>query len=80
MKNANTPAMPSTGEISDTDEVWAYQIGDRARFNFCGLTKREMFAMHFMAASIASGNTYNGFIEDSISYADSLLNKMGEQP
>ncbi|WP_024873100.1 hypothetical protein [Tolumonas lignilytica] len=76
MKNGNKPAAPTTGEISKTDEVWSYQVGDNARFQFTGLTKREMFAMHFMSASISTGNTYNGFIEDSISYADSLLDKL----
>ena len=48
MKNADLPAMPIEGVISDTDEVWAFQTGNNAEFQFVGLTKREMFAMRFM--------------------------------
>ena len=67
MKNADMPAMPCQPLGQDGMPSWEMT---------CGLTKREMFAMHFMSASISTGNTYNGFIEDSISYADSLLDKL----
>ena len=48
MKNADLPAMPTKGVISDTNEVWAFQTGDNAEFQFVGLTKREMFAVAAM--------------------------------
>ena len=48
MKNADTPAMPTTGMISDSDEVWSYQVADNNKFQFPGLTKRERFAMAAM--------------------------------
>ena len=67
MKNADLPAIPC--QPLGQDGMPSCEMTH-------GLTKREMFAMHFMSASISTGNTYNGFIEDSISYADSLLDKL----
>ena len=80
MKNADLPAMPTKGVISDTNEVWAFQTGGNAEFQFVGLTKREMFAMHFMQAWIqhhGSAGDYpfskEGAALSAIECADSLL-------
>ena len=53
--------------------------------NYGGLTKREMFAMHFMASWInhhGAANDYgfsaNGAAESAIECADALLAKLNE--
>ena len=66
MKNSDTPAMPI--ELDGN--------GQYAPVAYTGLTKREMFAMHFVSALITNGNTYNGFIDDAILYADALLKEL----
>ena len=83
MKNADLPAMPTKGIISDTDEVWAFQTGSNAEFQFVGLTKREMFAMHFMQAWIQHhgsagdyGFSKEGAALSAIECADSLIAKL----
>lgn len=80
MKNSDMPAMPSKAEISNTDEAFAYQLDHGSKFQFPGLTKREMFAMHAMHGLISS-DYKNGSekmnSEDvalmSVDYADALL-------
>ena len=54
MKNANTPANPTTAKVSNTGEAWSYQVGDDMLFQFPGLTKREMFAMAAMQGILSS--------------------------
>ena len=66
MKNGDMPAMPI--EING--------FGQYAPEVYGGLTKREMFAMHFVSALITNGNTYNGFIDVAILYADALLKEL----
>lgn len=51
IKNGDTPATPTTGKISGTNEVWSFQVADGDVFQFPGITKREMIAMHMMAAA-----------------------------
>lgn len=73
MKNADMPAMPQEYTL------WCEAIGDCPTVA-TGLTKREMFTMHFMAAWIqhhGSANNY-GFskeaaAEDAVVCADALL-------
>jgi hypothetical protein len=66
MKNANMPA----ATVYETDGEGILQLSTT------GLTKREMFAMHFMAASRSRNSTYNSWEAmalDSIEMADALL-------
>ena len=49
MKNANTPAAPTSAKISDTGDALAYQIGGDATFQFPGLTKLEKISARIMA-------------------------------
>lgn len=46
IKNGDTPAMAAIGQISNTNEVWSFQVADNNTFQFTGLTKREMFCLH----------------------------------
>ena len=65
MKNGDMPAMPI--EING--------FGQYAPEVYGGLTKREMFAMHMMAACRV-GRTYNTWSDaaiDAIEMADTLL-------
>ena len=78
MKNGDMPAMPmgktnigSYWKKSDLDDGYAEQC--KPAF---GLTKREMFAMHFMSASRSRNSTYPSWKDmamDSIEMADALL-------
>ena len=66
MKNADMPAHPI--ELSG--------FGLYAPEAHYGLTKREMFAMHFMSASRSRNSTYPSWkymAMDSIEMADALL-------
>lgn len=49
IKNADTPATPTTCKISDTNEAWAFQVSGGV-FQVPGLTKREMFCLHMGVA------------------------------
>lgn len=75
MKNANTPANPTTAKVSNTNEAWSYQVGDDMLFQFPGITKREMFAMAAMQALITRGDNLDGKITAvyAVRYADELL-------
>lgn len=92
MDNGNTPASPTTGEISNADEVWSYQVGDHNRFQFVGFTKREQLAAMMMqgllsncGGPIQSSNTcgfdwcntdINGVAQLAVACADALLNSL----
>ena len=68
MKNSDMPAMPI--EING--------FGKYAPEVYGGLTKREMFAMHMMAACRV-GRTYNNWSNaaiDAIEMADALLEEL----
>ena len=76
MKNANTPANPTTAKVSNTNEAWSYQVGDDMLFQFPGLTKREMFAMAAMQGLCAHSGDYHEFehlAADAVNYADAVL-------
>ena len=71
MKNADIPAMPI--------EIDGH--GQYAPEAHTGLTKREMFAMHMMAACRV-GRTYNSWSDaaiDPIEMADALLLELEQQ-
>lgn len=68
MKNSESPAMPI--------EIGGF--GMYAPAAYTGLTKREYFVKSFITASITSGNTYNGFIDDAIMWANEALSKLDE--
>ena len=71
MKNADMPAMPI--------EIDGH--GQYAPEAHTGLTKREMFAMHMMAACRV-GRTYNNWSDaaiDAIEMADALLSELEQQ-
>lgn len=84
IRNADTPAMPSEAEISNSDEVWAFQVGDNSKFKFPGLTKREMFAMNAMQAILSNGASEEiGYTDwdknlanHAITAADALLKEL----
>jgi len=78
MKNADIPAMP----VHDAIEACSPD-GNSGPYLFTrtdtGLTKREMFAMNFMAASRARNSTYqcwDDMSKDAIEMADSLLKEL----
>ena len=76
MKNADLPAMPTKGVISDTNEVWNFQTGDNSEFQFVGLTKREMFAMAAMQGICSNPDdryTYEQLAGHAVKQADALL-------
>lgn len=76
MKNADMPAMPSKAEISNTDEAFAYQCDHGSKFQFPGLTKREIFAMHAMQACRSRDSDYfswQDLANDAVEIADALL-------
>ena len=63
IKNGDMPAMHITNEQAKDADMW-------------GLTKREMMAMHMMAANRARGSDYQtwGFMaQDAVEAADALL-------
>ena len=66
MKNGDIPAMPI--EING--------FGQYAPEVYCGLTKREMFAMAAMQGLCAHSGDYHTFADmasDAVNYADALL-------
>ena len=77
MRNADTPAMPSKAEVSNTDEAFAYQFDHGSKFQFPGLTKREMFAMHAMQGLLTcimdTDCTIPELCDDAVMAADALL-------
>ena len=67
IKNADMPAMPS--QALGTDGLPTHE----AEF---GLTKREMMAMHMMAASRSRSSNYSSWVDmatDAIEMTDALL-------
>ena len=67
IKNADVPAMPN--QPLGTDGLPTYE----AEF---GLTKREMMAMHMMAASRSRSSNYSSWVDmatDAIEMTDALL-------
>ena len=77
MKNKDMPAMPQP-MIDHEGEV--YTTFDSSYGKQSGLTKREMFAMHAMAAWIQHHGTSRGYgfsaeeaATDAVSCADALL-------
>ena len=61
IKNADMPAMPTQNGGGDI---------------YGGFTKREMMAMHMMAASRSRGSIYSSWVDmamDAIEMADALL-------
>jgi len=75
IKNGNMPAMPQCG-ATDTNDGQVYpsdQLGGE------GLTKREMFAMHFMAAEANRAGCHDnprGAAEKSVAWANALLTEL----
>ena len=67
MKNADIPAMPCQPLGQDGMPSWEMTYG---------LTKREMFAMHMMAASRSRNSNYYSWADmakDAIEMTDALL-------
>jgi hypothetical protein len=80
MKNANTPAMPLSGDAYN--DFAAFDGTNKSSYNpECqGLTKREMFAMHAMNAWIQHHGSDGGYgfsekecAKLSVECADALL-------
>ena len=68
IKNGDMPAMPI--QLAD-GEVWSHEC-DTAD----GLTKREMMAMHMMAANRSRSSNYSSWADmatDAIEMTDALL-------
>ena len=68
IKNGDMPAMPI-----DRCDADAIEAGIQV---FSGLTKREMMAMHMMAANRNRGSNYNSWVDmatDAIEMTDALL-------
>ena len=69
IKNADVPAMPQD------DAIWCQRIGECPTLAI-GLTKREMMAMHMMAANRSRGSDYMSWADmatDAIEITDALL-------
>ena len=69
IKNGDLPAMPQDRGI------WVDGIGDCPTLA-TGLSKREMMAMHMMAANRARGSDYHTWelmAQDAVEAADALL-------
>lgn len=74
MKNADVPAMPVTGFVSDASGALAGEFVSNK-----GLTKREMMAMHMMASIQVSDGHYDLFenmARDAVIMADALLSEL----
>ena len=73
LKNSNMPAMPFeavTARMNGNATGWT---------NYIGLTKREMMAMHMMAANRSRGSNYNSWVDmaiDAIEMTDTLLTEL----
>ena len=68
-KNADLPAMPQD------DAIWCQRIGDCPTLA-TGLTKREMIAMHMMAACRSRGSNYMSWkdmAKDALEMSEALL-------
>ena len=78
MKNADMPAYPCDIEARVAQNNLGVDLNSAYEWHKAssGLTKREMLAMHFASALITNGNTYKGFIDDAILYADTLLKEL----
>ena len=87
MKNGNVPAMPTKGALNrETDEAWAYQVGEDDEFQFVGLSKREHFAGLAMQNIINRYNPweygdfdsseYEIVAENAVGLADALLKEL----
>ena len=66
IKNGDRPAMPITYEQATDADMW-------------GLSKREMMAMHMMAANRARGSDYQTWelmAQDAVEAADALLSEL----
>ena len=74
IKNGDMPAMPF-------EEVLSRQGGATNKWaNHQGLTKREMMAMHMMAANRSRHSTYpswESMASDAVEAADALLAELG---
>ena len=71
IKNADKPAMPQNDAIISNVNILPVDC--------LGLTKREMFAMHFMAANRSRNSDYASWADmalDSIEMADALLKEL----
>lgn len=78
MKNADLPAMPNDTDAETLSIIHGVNnFNDFLRFR-TGLTKREDFTKTFIAACISEGNTYKGFIDDAIMWAEEALAKLDE--
>lgn len=67
--NGDMPAMPQD------DAMWCQRIGECPTLA-TGLTKREMMAMHMMAANRARGTNYQSWelmAADAVEASDALL-------
>lgn len=80
MKNANMPAMPC--EVTEQYHVNPVIAPDgtsmptlrERKVMGCGITKREMVAMHMMASIITQGSpAFIHAAEDAVNAADALL-------
>lgn len=68
-KNGDMPAMPQD------DAIWCQRIGECPTLA-TGLSKRELMAMHMMAASRSRSSNYRSWVDmatDAIEMADALL-------
>ena len=69
IKNGDMPAMPQD------DAIWCQRIGECPTLAI-GLTKREMMAMHMMAANRSRSSNYSSWADmatDAIEMTDALL-------
>ena len=80
MSNKDMPAMPTKGQLNRAAiSAVDYQIGNNEEFQFVGLTKREIFAMHAMQGSwlgLTDENKpahYSYSAESCVRMADALL-------
>lgn len=75
IKNGDMPAMPLSGDAY-IDFVDVCLRGGSYNPEFQGLTKREIMAMHMMAANRARGTDYQTWemmAADAVDSADALL-------
>ena len=93
ISNSDMPAMPSKAKISNDNEAWAYQFDHESRFQFPGMTKREMIAMHISQGLCASDiDTLKVYLEATgennigdmlakmaVEYTDALLKELEKQ-
>lgn len=83
MNNADKPAMPQ----SATQTGYACNYGDSSEYQVpTGMTKREMFSMHFMASWINHHGSRGDYVysdgaaaESAVQAADALLAELEKQ-